>query len=84
MNRPEGYSIDVNSLHFQCDIVGEEGDSFDSRGVSDDWVPRAYEGFEANPCLGKMPVSDDDKPLIGFGLNPECWDEIGQFFEKPI
>ncbi len=77
INGPEGYSIDVDALHFEGDIVGQEGDSFDSRGVPYDGVPRADEGFEADSGFDELAISDDDEPLVGFGLDPKTGDEVG-------
>lgn len=84
MNRPKGDSIDVDSLHFEGNIVGEERDSFDTRGESNNRIPGANDGFEADSSFDKMTVSNDDKPLIGFGLLPEIRYEIYQSFKKPI
>lgn len=84
MNRPKGDSIDVDSLHFEGNIVGEERDSFNARGESNNRIPGANDGFEADSSFDKMTVSNDDKPLIGFGLLPEIWYEIYQSFKKPI
>lgn len=84
MYRPEGYSIDVDALHFEGDIIGQERDSFDSWGVSYDRVPGADEGFEADSGFDEMAVSDDNEPLVGLGLDPETADEVGKSFEEPI
>ncbi len=64
VNRPEGNSINVDSLHFQGDIVGNKGYSFNSAGISHDRVPRANECFESDTSFYKVTVSNDNKPFI--------------------
>ncbi len=81
---PEGYTVDVDTLHFESDVVSKEGDSLDPGGVSHDGVPGSDEGFKADSGFDEMTVSDDYKPLIGLRLDPEAGDEVGNFFEDSI
>jgi hypothetical protein len=71
VDAPNEHACNFHSLHFSGDLRGFEVDFVDETWELDSLVARHDPSAETNSALHHISISDDNHPLISFGLHPK-------------